>query len=130
MSASPHPPLSRILRTVLLLAVLAVPSVRAAEPVAHHGAAGPSPLLDLLSRAWASLVNLLPDNGCIADPSGRCKAAAALDNGCGIDPDGRCKTAAALDNGCIIDPDGRCKAAAALDNGCSLDPDGRCRSGS
>jgi len=110
MSASPHPPLSRILRTALLLAVLAVPSVRAAEPVSHHGAAGYSPLLDLLGSAWASLVNLLPDNGCSADPDGSCKTAAALDNGCGIDPDGRCKAAAALDNGCIIDPDGRCRS--------------------
>ncbi len=109
MSASPHPPLSRILRTALLLAILAVPSVRAAEPASHHGAAGSSPLLDLFGRAWASLVNLLPDNGCILDPNGRCKTAAALDNGCGIDPDGRCKTAAALDNGCIADPSGSCR---------------------
>jgi len=92
MSASPRPPLSRILRTALLLAVLAVPSVRAAEPVSHHGADGSSPLLDLLGRAWASLVSFLPDNGCIIDPNGHCKAAAALDNGCGIDPDGRCRS--------------------------------------
>jgi len=110
MSPSPQPPLPRILRTALLLAVLAVPSVRAAEPVSHHGAAGSSALLNLLGRAWASLVSLLPDNGCIIDPNGRCKTAAVLDNGCGIDPSGRCKAAAALDNGCILDPSGSCRS--------------------
>lgn len=55
------------------------------------------------------------------------------DNGCGADPDGRClgEQRATADNGCRADPNGRCLpgpgATATTDNGCGLDPDGRCR---
>jgi hypothetical protein len=46
------------------------------------------------SRAWGGLVSLWMENGCIADPDGRCTTGQVLepapDNGCGLDPHGGC----------------------------------------
>jgi hypothetical protein len=121
---------------VLLLVLLLLPSaVQAAEPL--H--AKPSALLswDLLAGVWSSLTSTWTDNGCEADPSGRClprqDVAPATNNGCSADPDGRrClahqASTATADNGCSLDPNGRC-GRAVLDEGCSLDPSGGCLGG-
>jgi len=87
-----RPAPSRILTVALLLVVLTVPIAWAKGPSSSRasGAASTFSLAELVSRAWESLVSLWMDNGCGADPSGRCLVAPATDNGCGADPDGRC----------------------------------------
>lgn len=98
---------SRVVLLVLLLLLAAVPSLQAAESFRW----------EVLARVWSFLASSAGDNGCEADPSGRClprqSATAASDNGCEADPDGRhCllhpATSAAGDNGCEADPNGRC----------------------
>jgi hypothetical protein len=105
-----RPPVHRI-AVLLLLAAFLLP-LQAAS-------AAPGPAPGFLPQLWTLLAGLLPDAGCILDPSGLCKGVApalpaSLDAGCGLDPDGRCKGTApalpaALDAGCIIDPSGGCK---------------------
>jgi hypothetical protein len=119
-----RPALFRILIATLLLLALTVPLAQAAGPDSPRtrSTAGSFSLADLLGRAWGSLVGFWLDNGCIADPNGRCTtspAKPATDNGCGADPNGRCATAPATRH-----------PAPTADNGCSADPDGRCRVGS
>jgi hypothetical protein len=99
---------SRILLVALLLAALTVPCAQAGGPATARPATGALSVVDLLHRAWQSLVSLWMDNGCGIDPHGGCTAAPTVDNGCGIDPSGRC--AAAADNGCILDPHGLCRS--------------------
>ena len=108
----------RILIAALLLIALTVPLAQAAGPASPRtrSAAGSFSLADLLGRAWGGLMGLWLDNGCGADPSGRCTAGPTTDNGCGIDPHGGCASSSV--------------SRPATDNGCSADPDGRCRTGS
>lgn len=75
-----------------------------------------------LSSIWSAS---FAENGCIADPDGRCGSAATVDNGCGADPNG-CRSGSFSEAGCIADPDGRCGSTtgAVFDNGCGADPDG------
>jgi hypothetical protein len=127
-----RPSLSRAVLVILLL-LMAVPSLQAAEP------GGPSFSWSFLARTWDFLTSIWGDNGCSVDPNGRClpgqHSVVALDNGCRVDPDGLCvldqHAAVALDNGCEMDPSGRClagqHAVVPADNGCEVDPDGRCR---
>ncbi len=62
-------------------------------------------LWHLLSSAWAAA-----DEGCGADPDGRCRPSPVMriDAGCGMDPSGGCQPAPApqTDAGCGADPDG------------------------
>jgi hypothetical protein len=59
-------------------------------------------LLNALAAVWG-------ENGCSADPFGRCGEAANVDNGCHLDPYGGCgKAATDSDNGCRMDPFGGC----------------------
>ena len=102
--------LSRAVLVILLLLV-AVPSLQAAEP------GGPSVSWSFLARTWGFLTSAWGNNGCSLDPSGLClpgqQAAAPLDNGCSLDPDGRClagqQAVVPADNGCEADPNGRCR---------------------
>jgi hypothetical protein len=98
----------------LLVLALAAPHPAAALSAFEPGA--------LFARLQGFLSAIWMDNGCDADPNGRC-AAVVRDNGCDIDSNGRCIQRA---NGCDFDPDGRC-AAVERDNGCDMDPNGSCK---
>jgi hypothetical protein len=120
--------LRKIAFLLLLGVLLGSPWAAAAGPRSHPETriAG-GRLGDVLVQAWRALTAFLGDNGCSADPSGRCGSAAvtpirpadALDNGCSLDPSGGCDSAASTP----IEP------ADVLDNGCSADPNGGCRAG-
>jgi hypothetical protein len=108
-----------VLLLVLLVLLLAVPSLQAAEPwldvqPARSASVGPGPW-GLLTRVWGFLTGVWSENGCEVDPSGRClppQGAVTVDNGCEMDPSGRClppQGSATVDNGCEADPDGRCR---------------------
>lgn len=106
---------SRVVLLVLFLLLVAVPSLQAAGPFRNGSSSLPG--WEVLTRVWSFLASSAGDNGCEADPNGRClprqSATAASDNGCEADPDGRrClphpATSAAGDNGCELDPNGRC----------------------
>lgn len=94
-------------RSLLATALAAALLMPAAGPMT-----GLRSLWTLLSSLW-STVSL--DEGCGADPSGRCSPAQQLDAdaGCGADPSGRCSPTQKLttDAGCGADPDGRCSPA-------------------
>ena len=66
------------------------------------------PFWALVSSLWGQPAQ----EGCGADPSGRClpQPQPTLDRGCGADPNGRClpQPQPTLDEGCGADPDGRC----------------------
>jgi hypothetical protein len=84
-------------------------------------ASSPWDLWGFLSSIWnGSFV----ENGCGADPDGRCGSAAAVDNGCGADPNGS-RSDSFVEEGCGADPNGSCRPAASVrDNGCIADPNG------
>lgn len=69
----------------VLCVLLAAPWSFAA-PQQNHQA--PSP--PLLGQLWSRLATLWSDIGCVADPGGSCRGAAATqgDIGCGLDPHG------------------------------------------
>jgi len=92
------PRFSRTLAILLLVLLLLPAALQAAETRRDAGPArsGPSALLawDVLARVWSFLARAAADNGCEADPSGRCLprqgTTATADNGCEVDPSGRC----------------------------------------
>ena len=89
----------RVVFVFLLVVVLAVPAVRAAEPRSGfepvEGQEAALTSWHLLGQLWALLSRLWTENGCQVDPSGRCQPdpgpnSFTGDNGCQVDPDGRC----------------------------------------
>lgn len=100
---------------VVLVLLVAVPSLQAAEP----GRSGFSALSSgsFFARVWDFFTSAWGDNGCELDPDGHClprqNAAAATDNGCEVDPNGHClprqNAVVDSDNGCEVDPSGRCR---------------------
>jgi hypothetical protein len=108
-----RPSLPEAVLLFLAILFLMVPSLQAGEPGpdvrAARSASFDSSPWDLLTRMWGFLTAAWSENGCEADPSGRCLP--AIDNGCEFDPDGHClphQGTATADNGCEFDPSGRC----------------------
>jgi hypothetical protein len=128
-----RPPLRRKIAALFLATAFIASWASAAEP-SDHGTRGLLALTeDLLDQLWSVWPRWFPvqlpeaqDEGCHADPSGRC----VTGSGSLVPPD-------ALDAGCHADPSGRCITGSsslvpleALDEGCHADPDGHCASGS
>jgi hypothetical protein len=84
----------RFIVAFVLAVALAVPCVQAGEAGSPRSRGAESLLSDLLDRAWAGLVSLWAENGCILDPDGRCATGPqpAADNGCILDPNGGCRS--------------------------------------
>jgi hypothetical protein len=82
--------------TLLLLLCIALATPWAATAAPHNPRPAPAAAPAPLSRFWSFLQSLWGEEGCMLDPSGRCKTAAAqapapnTDTGCMIDPSGRC----------------------------------------
>lgn len=115
-----------------LAATLSLPWASAAPPVRQdypsaRRAAAPESLIQQLLSLWADLWSPFQttetlDEGCHADPNGRCAIEAShaapgetLDEGCHLDPSGSCGIGAShaapaenLDAGCHLDPSGVC----------------------
>lgn len=71
---------------LFVLCVLLAAPWSAAAPRQDHKTAPPP----LLGQLWSRLATLWSDIGCVIDPNGSCRGAAATqgDIGCGIDPHG------------------------------------------
>jgi len=87
-------------KTVLLILILlmAVPSIQAAEPREEVNPGRSSPTAQaswgFLVELWGVFTNAWSENGCILDPNGGCsprQATTDSDNGCGLDPSGGCR---------------------------------------
>jgi len=98
---------SRRLAPWLLALALAAPAPAAALPAFDPGA--------LFARLRGILTVIWAENGCDADPNGKCGTTA------------QSSSPATRINGCDVDPDGVGCAPVLRDNGCELVPDGLCR---
>lgn len=97
MSKSTLP--SRRLAPFVFALVLALPPPAVAFPAFEPGALI-ARLERLLSAIWA-------ENGCDADPSGRCASTPRV-NACSFDPNGACDSIP-RENDCGLETNGRCK---------------------
>jgi hypothetical protein len=86
--------MNRTFLLLVLMLLLAAPSIQAAEPRMNTNLSSSLAAQDIVSQVWDLLTSLWADNGCGIDPSGRClpepSPTANTDNGCSADPDGRC----------------------------------------
>lgn len=86
----------KVVFVLILAVVLAAPALLAAEPQSgFEPAESTRTSRGFLAEAWSFLARIWTENGCIADPNGRCQpdpgtSSITGDNGCAADPDGRC----------------------------------------
>jgi hypothetical protein len=88
----------RRIAVLLLAAMLAMPLASLAAPRTSPQPRDTSSFGAVLSHLWDTLTALWSEDGCSADPYGRCAGAGAgtasptdsLDEGCSMDPYGRC----------------------------------------